>query len=148
MRKRRGVGLRSIRARGTVLVFAIAAIAVGGVYLYVVPRLRSRLVSERLDTLDVAARRYAPRLGPLVASDLTSGEVARPRTGGRGGLGHAGHAPARRPRERRDPDQRRGRLRRRGGERTPVLRHRPRRGLAPGAACARPRRAHEGRRLG
>ncbi len=67
--------LRSIRARGTVLVFAIAAAAVGGVYLYVVPHLRTRLVSERLAALDSAGERYGDRVGRTLESDLTQRQV-------------------------------------------------------------------------
>ena len=44
--------LDSVRTRIVLLFFAITAMAVGFVYLYVVPQLSSRLESERLDRLE------------------------------------------------------------------------------------------------
>lgn len=52
----RRFGVRtSVRNRLVLLFFAITAAAVGFIYLYVVPQLRSSLTAERLDALEAAA---------------------------------------------------------------------------------------------
>jgi signal transduction histidine kinase len=69
--------LRSIRARLTLGFFLITAAAIGGVYLYVVPRLQSRLITEKLDALAVDAEHDGARLRATVGSALTADEVGR-----------------------------------------------------------------------
>ncbi|HEY2636722.1 MAG TPA: hypothetical protein VGI54_04980, partial [Solirubrobacteraceae bacterium] len=67
---------RSIRARLTLGFFFIAVAAIGGVYLYVVPRLESRLVDEKLDGLTADAQQYGPALRRIVGSSLTANQVS------------------------------------------------------------------------
>jgi two-component system OmpR family sensor kinase len=68
---------RSIRARLTLGFFVITVAAIGGIYLYVVPRLESRLTQQHLDAMSANAVRYAPALKATVGSSLTAQEVAR-----------------------------------------------------------------------
>jgi len=58
--------------RFTALFFVIAATAIGGIYLYVVPQLRSRLEREKITALTADAQRYGDRLGGAVGSDLST----------------------------------------------------------------------------
>ena len=44
--------LGSVRNRLAVLFFLIAAVAIGFIYLYVVPQLRSSLTTQKLDRLE------------------------------------------------------------------------------------------------
>jgi len=53
--------LNSVRNRLVLLFFAITTVAVGFVYLYVVPQLRSSLTAEKLTRLEAAAERQAGR---------------------------------------------------------------------------------------
>ncbi len=69
--RRRGLarlqgGLRgSLRNRLTLIFFAITAVAIAVLYLFVAPGLRSRLVGARLTSLSTAARQYS---GQIVAT--------------------------------------------------------------------------------
>ncbi|HZU60963.1 MAG TPA: hypothetical protein VE983_08355, partial [Solirubrobacteraceae bacterium] len=57
---RRGAGLRgSLRNRLALIFFAITAVAIAVLYLFVAPGLRSRLVGARLTSLATAARQYS-----------------------------------------------------------------------------------------
>jgi two-component system OmpR family sensor kinase len=68
--------LRSLRGRLTLLVFLIALGAVGGVYLFVVPPLESRLISDQLDALRGQAARHGTAVARTVGSDLDAQRVA------------------------------------------------------------------------
>src|SRR4051794_25648426 len=68
---------RSIRARLTLGFFVITVAAIGGIYLYVVPRLESRLTDQHLDALSADGIRYGPVLKATVGSSLAAGGVAR-----------------------------------------------------------------------
>lgn len=66
---------RSIRTRLTLLVFAVTAVAVGFVYVYVAPTLERNLTEQRLENLREDARRYSQ---PIVdARDLPIRQVRR-----------------------------------------------------------------------
>jgi two-component system OmpR family sensor kinase len=67
----------SIRARLTLGFFVITVAAIGGIYLYVVPRLESRLTDQHLDAMVADAARYGPALKATVGSPLTADQVAR-----------------------------------------------------------------------
>jgi two-component system, OmpR family, sensor kinase len=54
--------VNSVRNRLVLLFFAITTAAVGFVYLYVVPQLRSSLTAEKLTRLEAAAAEQGPRL--------------------------------------------------------------------------------------
>ena len=54
--------MNSVRNRLVLLFFAITTAAVGFVYLYVVPQLRSSLTAEKLTRLEAAAVEQAPRI--------------------------------------------------------------------------------------
>jgi hypothetical protein len=54
--------LNSVRNRLVLLFFAITTAAVGFVYLYVVPQLRSSLTAEKLTRLETAAAEQSQRL--------------------------------------------------------------------------------------
>jgi signal transduction histidine kinase len=68
--------LRSLRGRLTLLVFLIALGAVGGVYLFVVPPLESRLVSDQLGALRGDAVRHGAEIARTVGTDLDAERVA------------------------------------------------------------------------
>lgn len=56
-------GLRgSLRNRLTLIFFAITAVAIAVLYLFVAPGLRSRLVGARLTALATTARQYSPQI--------------------------------------------------------------------------------------
>ena len=54
--------LGSVRNRLAVLFFLIAAVAIGFIYLYVVPQLRSSLTAEKLSRLEQVASEHSRRL--------------------------------------------------------------------------------------
>ena len=54
--------LNSVRNRLVLLFFAITTAAIGFVYLYVVPQLRSSLTAEKLTRLETAAAEHSQRL--------------------------------------------------------------------------------------
>ena len=60
--------MRSLRNRLTLMFFAITLIAIGALYLYVVPGLQTRLVNEKVQALAVAAARYSPPISATVGS--------------------------------------------------------------------------------
>ena len=65
----RRFGVRtSVRNRLVLLFFAITAAAVGFIYLYVVPQLRSSLIADRLDALESAAADEERSFGALIGS--------------------------------------------------------------------------------
>jgi two-component system, OmpR family, sensor kinase len=58
----------SLRNKLALLFFAITLLAVGGLYLFVVPGLQSRLMSAKLNTLAIVAREYSVPIGRTVGS--------------------------------------------------------------------------------
>jgi two-component system OmpR family sensor kinase len=66
---------RSIRGRLTLLIVLITGAAIAGVYLYVVPRLESRLVAGKIDALTASLDRYGGDVGRAAVSDATEAEV-------------------------------------------------------------------------
>ena len=77
------MGLRSIRTRLALLVFAITLVAVGFVYVYVAPPLESNLREQKLEALAGDAKRYsAPIVRARDADIQTLRQVVR-RTGDR-----------------------------------------------------------------
>ena len=68
--------LDSVRTRLVLLFFAITAMAVGFVYLYVVPQLSSRLESERLDRLEKQGSEELDRLRSAAQRGLEQRELA------------------------------------------------------------------------
>src|SRR3954463_10686215 len=54
--------MNSVRNRLALLIFVITAAAVGFIYLYVVPQLRSSLTAEKLRRLEQGATEQSPRL--------------------------------------------------------------------------------------
>ena len=69
--------LNSVRNRLVVLFFAIAAAAVGFVYLYVVPQLRSSLTAERLDRLEAAAAEQSPQMARAMQAGVSQASLRR-----------------------------------------------------------------------
>ena len=67
----------SLSNRLALIFFAITALAIGALYLYVAPGLQSRLMGEKLTTLAVAARTHSGRLGQAVGSPTPLPEVRR-----------------------------------------------------------------------
>ena len=63
--------MNSVRNRLALLFFVITAAAVGFIYLYVVPQLRSSLTAERLQGLERVANDQADRLAGAMAADLS-----------------------------------------------------------------------------
>jgi signal transduction histidine kinase len=59
--------MNSVRNRLALLFFVIIAAAVGFIYLYVVPQLRSSLTAERLDQLEQVAAEQTPQLEAALA---------------------------------------------------------------------------------
>jgi two-component system OmpR family sensor kinase len=66
----------SVRTRLVLLFFAITAVAVGFVYLYVVPQLSSRLESERLDRLEQQGTQELDRLRSAARRGLEQRELS------------------------------------------------------------------------
>ena len=69
--------LNSVRNRLVLLFFAITATAVGFVYLYVVPQLRSSLTAERLDRLEAAAAEQAPEMAHAMQAGVSQSKLRR-----------------------------------------------------------------------
>jgi signal transduction histidine kinase len=69
---------RSLRNRLAFVIFAITLAAIGALYLYVAPGLRSRLLSDRLGKLATSARRYSgPVINTVGSPERLGGVVAR-----------------------------------------------------------------------
>lgn len=68
--------LDSVRTRLVLLFFAITAMAIGFVYLYVVPQLSSRLESERLDRLEQQGTEELDRLRSAARRGLEQRELS------------------------------------------------------------------------
>jgi two-component system OmpR family sensor kinase len=73
----RGLPLNSVRNRLVLLFFAITTAAVGFVYLYVVPQLRSSLTAEKLHRLEAAAADQGPRLARAMETGISQGRLRR-----------------------------------------------------------------------
>jgi two-component system, OmpR family, sensor kinase len=69
--------LNSVRNRLVLLFFAITAAAVGFVYLYVVPQLRSSLTAERLDRLEASAAEQAPEMARAMQAGVSQAKLRR-----------------------------------------------------------------------
>jgi signal transduction histidine kinase len=69
--------LNSVRNRLVLLFFAITAAAVGFVYLYVVPQLRSSLTAERLDRLEASAAEQAPEMTRAMQAGVSQAKLRR-----------------------------------------------------------------------
>ena len=81
---RRRLSLRyplSLRNRLALVFFAITLLAVGGLYLFVVPGLQSRLMSAKLNDLTIVAREYSGPIRRTVGSydaAATGAQAGRP----------------------------------------------------------------------
>jgi two-component system, OmpR family, sensor kinase len=73
----RGLPLNSVRNRLVLLFFAITTAAVGFVYLYVVPQLRSSLTAEKLHRLETAAAEEGPRLASAMRRGVSQARLRR-----------------------------------------------------------------------
>ena len=69
--------MNSVRNRLVLLFFAITTAAVGFVYLYVVPQLRSSLTAEKLTRLEAAAVEQAPRIQRALARGVSQDRLRR-----------------------------------------------------------------------
>ena len=69
--------LRSVRIRLVALFFAITAAAIGFVYLYVVPQLRSSLTASKLERLEEVAISQAPPFQRALASAASEARLQR-----------------------------------------------------------------------
>jgi signal transduction histidine kinase len=67
--------LNSVRNRLVLLFFAITSAAIGFVYLYVVPQLRSSLTAEKLDRLEEVAAAQAPGLAEAMRRGVPQGRL-------------------------------------------------------------------------
>ena len=67
----------SVRTRLVLLFFAITAGAVGFIFLYVVPQLRSSLTAEKLRRLETAGAEQAQRLADVIDSSPSQAELRR-----------------------------------------------------------------------
>jgi two-component system, OmpR family, sensor kinase len=67
--------LNSVRNRLVLLFFAITSAAIGFVYLYVVPQLRSSLTAEKLHRLEAAAVQQAPQLSTAMQRGASQGRL-------------------------------------------------------------------------
>ncbi len=65
----------SLRNRLALVFFGITLLAIGSLYLYVTPGLRTRLVKERVSELADAARRYSGPIARTVGASDTIGRV-------------------------------------------------------------------------
>ena len=68
--------MHSVRNRLALLIFVITAAAVGFIYLYVVPQLRSSLTAEKLRRLEQVAADQSGQLGDAMRADLSEGRLA------------------------------------------------------------------------
>ncbi|HYU61230.1 MAG TPA: HAMP domain-containing sensor histidine kinase [Solirubrobacterales bacterium] len=73
----RRLPLNSVRNRLVLLFFAITVAAVGFVYLYVVPQLRSSLTAEKLHRLEAAAADQGPRMARAMEHGISQGRLRR-----------------------------------------------------------------------
>jgi signal transduction histidine kinase len=71
----RRLPLNSVRNRLVLLFFAITAAAVGFVYLYVVPQLRSSLTAEKIHRLEAAAADQSPRVARAMQRGISQGRL-------------------------------------------------------------------------
>ena len=69
-------GLRSLRNRLALVFFAITLMALGALYVYVVPQLQSRLRQEKVQTLQSDARRESGTLAATVGATVDDRQVA------------------------------------------------------------------------
>ncbi len=69
--------MNSVRTRLVLLFFAITAAAIGFVYLYVVPQLRSSLTSQKLQRLEASAIASTPRFEQALRDQAPSRELGR-----------------------------------------------------------------------
>ena len=69
--------LNSVRDRLVVLFFVITAAAIGFVYLYVVPQLRSSLTAEKLQRLQEVGSEQADRVGEAMDRGITQAALRR-----------------------------------------------------------------------
>jgi two-component system, OmpR family, sensor kinase len=69
--------LNSVRNRLALLFFAITAAAVGFIYIYVVPQLRSSLTAEALKRLDQVAGEQAGRLETAMLNGVSQARIRR-----------------------------------------------------------------------
>jgi signal transduction histidine kinase len=67
----------SLSNRLAVVFFAITALAIGALYLYVAPGLQSRLMGEKLTALAATARTHSDKLGRAVGSSTPLPDVRR-----------------------------------------------------------------------
>src|SRR5579862_2779873 len=67
----------SLSNRLAVVFFAITALAIGALYLYVAPGLQSRLMGEKLTALVVTANTHSGKLGRAVGSSTPLPAVRR-----------------------------------------------------------------------
>jgi signal transduction histidine kinase len=67
----------SLSNRLAVVFFAITALAIGALYLYVAPGLQSRLMGEKLTALAATARTHSGKLGRAVGSSTPLPDVRR-----------------------------------------------------------------------
>ena len=63
--------MNSVRNRLALLIFVITAGAVGFIYLYVVPQLRSSLTAEKLQRLEAVGVEQSPRLAQAMTSGIS-----------------------------------------------------------------------------
>src|SRR6202012_5008738 len=68
----------SLSNRLAVVFFAITALAIGALYLYVAPGLQSRLMGEKLTALSTTARSHSGKLAHAVGSSTPLPAVRRP----------------------------------------------------------------------
>jgi signal transduction histidine kinase len=66
---------RSLRNRLALVFFAITLLAIAALYLYVGPGLRTRLINERLDELQAAARNDSDQIIRIIGSNKPAGAV-------------------------------------------------------------------------
>ena len=69
--------LGSVRNRLAALIFVITAAAVGFIYLYVVPQLRSNLTAQRLDRLEQVASAEGDRLDRAMGHGASRAQIRR-----------------------------------------------------------------------
>jgi hypothetical protein len=67
----------SLSNRLAVVFFAITALAIGALYLYVAPGLQSRLMGEKLSALAATAQSHSGKLGQAVGSSTPLPDVRR-----------------------------------------------------------------------
>ncbi len=72
--------MNSVRNRLALLFFVITAAAVGFIYLYVVPQLRSSLTAEKLRRLEQVATEQSRRLEGALADRASQARLRNSRT--------------------------------------------------------------------